>query len=1144
MLEVRSLDLIIYFGLISYRCQCVGHIQAKGSVNGTCTCLSCHYQDSRCVYCPIDGCIECGQKYDLIQTDMGFRFSCENRCEHNKASPLFERFKRMNDKMLNTPTPPTHKTLLHSSVLACDAELTWCLLNKGANPFIRDDLGVTPIDLARLLFTSKATPTRDETLIYNMLPKKSYPDIDADYSLDFKKMRTRSDLGVLKSPGRGIGSPPKVKDRKHSTPFSPPKQHLVPGDSPGRHGHGQGKGLQGSEGHYYDQLSPNRPSTSPRNRQRSVTISEHMSGQSLLSTVAETSEGLSVLSLLPPPLPPVVHDHSFVQRSQSSSPRYERSLMKRSSTLTHTELESEFEHTFTHLRERAMSEAAATLSHHKAREPLLRGFVSAGRRHANANAPALRKGTQIFTEITLLKLTSGSDCAIMDPGEESHVNRVTHGEFGITSPSRTRSRTLSGMGAIAEGGDEMAEGLEWELSQLKDVLVAELEIDNVSAADYSESESDSDSDSDCSDEDDSDGEGSDEDDASGGNNGSSKDGDNKGDDSDADDSEEAKGEEEGEGTWRVREHEGSPSPPPVAGVTTNSSLSNSPSAALIRKMAQAAAQSFQSGRLSESSDLDNYKGRSPIQLDTSAGGDDNSLVSCTACMDTLKGDHMAYACHRPSCLSYLCKDCMFRSTFVCITSALYAVPSMRCPGRCMGRIPTRTWRGALKGVAVTDDDRKSMNLKDKVKKYPLLKRLDYLFESFEVFCEGYEQGMVEPAKRVKHVCNLLHRVELVVQYDDFTIQNVYNYAEESGLVLPGSDLRVIDTFEAFSKVILPEKSVSDDEISDSFLMMEDMLNDDNIESSTQKSRNARLERMCTFLAEIAVIVRTRLDVSLLHPISPDKVPSSDAEGLLMRAYCSNALALLTMRCGQCEETNSLFYCRENDCNIVTLPEMRQKVLASLLDPLSNATAVGLMRIWSTFDQGRSPAGTFVSSLLSAYIETIKRSEEEDKEEQIKKVLDSVKLGILRKGAVIYFYKALSLILDMERRFAVQLEMLRRYPKIRVPCCNSKHCFLCKVEGFHDDKTCAEVQQAAIGKECQYCPGCGVATLRTEGCPEIFCVCGTTWTWEGDEEENSDFEEDGMDKVDKADGDAGEPEERGGRMTSEEHQVALEDSYIE
>lgn len=104
---------------------------------------------------------------------------------------------------------------------------------------------------------------------------------------------------------------------------------------------------------------------------------------------------------------------------------------------------------------------------------------------------------------------------------------------------------------------------------------------------------------------------------------------------------------------------------------------------------------------------------------------------------------------------------------------------------------------------------------------------------------------------------------------------------------------------------------------------------------------------------------------------------------------------------------------------------------------------------------------------------------------------------------IYAGKVLSLFLDLERRCALQLELLRKYPKISVPCCGTHHCFLCKITGHHAGRTCEEVQRAAFGQECQYCPSCGVPTLRTEGCDHIICPCGRNWHWDNSRPEPDD-----------------------------------------
>jgi hypothetical protein len=38
-------------------------------------------------------------------------------------------------------------------------------------------------------------------------------------------------------------------------------------------------------------------------------------------------------------------------------------------------------------------------------------------------------------------------------------------------------------------------------------------------------------------------------------------------------------------------------------------------------------------------------------------------------------------------------------------------------------------------------------------------------------------------------------------------------------------------------------------------------------------------------------------------------------------------------------------------------------------------------------------------------------------------------------------------------------------------------------------------------DAQYCTGCGVPTVRTDGCTEMLCVCGTIWEWEPEEGED-------------------------------------------
>jgi hypothetical protein len=120
--------------------------------------------------------------------------------------------------------------------------------------------------------------------------------------------------------------------------------------------------------------------------------------------------------------------------------------------------------------------------------------------------------------------------------------------------------------------------------------------------------------------------------------------------------------------------------------------------------------------------------------------------------------------------------------------------------------------------------------------------------------------------------------------------------------------------------------------------------------------------------------------------------------------------------------------------------------------------------------------------------------------------DSSKEGVMPRNLATCFPAMLSLIADIGRRAVLQLAALRRWPKTETVCCKSKHCFKCKVSGHHDGVSCEEVQRHQIeginedgeSGSIQFCPACGVATLKTEGCNEMICLCGQDWTWDGKE----------------------------------------------
>lgn len=61
------------------------------------------------------------------------------------------------------------------------------------------------------------------------------------------------------------------------------------------------------------------------------------------------------------------------------------------------------------------------------------------------------------------------------------------------------------------------------------------------------------------------------------------------------------------------------------------------------------------------------------------------LFECNGCLDMFKSSDLAFTCHHMGCNGNFCIDCLYRSVVVTVSSAAYAVPLVRCPGRCHGR---------------------------------------------------------------------------------------------------------------------------------------------------------------------------------------------------------------------------------------------------------------------------------------------------------------------------------------------------------------------------------------------------------------------------------------------------------------------------
>ena len=260
--------------------------------------------------------------------------------------------------------------------------------------------------------------------------------------------------------------------------------------------------------------------------------------------------------------------------------------------------------------------------------------------------------------------------------------------------------------------------------------------------------------------------------------------------------------------------------------------------------------------------------------------------------------------------------------------------------------------------------------------------------------------------------------------------------------------------------------------------------------------------------------------SLLLTESGDRVFEKSADKLLLDKYLFNAKALLMLRCASCDETKSLFVTetkireKPKKLNHVTLdPVNRQRLLSQLMKGLNDTASLNFLKTWNGFCSGGCPK-VFIRLLIETFLNQVSVKTPLN----VTRYTSDLNEGICSGEANKYMKVAFSLLLDVERRFTAHLEFLRQYPKIFTRCCNYGHCFLCKIEGHHKGKTCVQIQSEEKGIECQYCPGCNVPTLRSEGCSEILCVCGKVWEWEGSEcdEDYSDDDDDDSDEDDNDD----------------------------
>jgi len=185
----------------------------------------------------------------------------------------------------------------------------------------------------------------------------------------------------------------------------------------------------------------------------------------------------------------------------------------------------------------------------------------------------------------------------------------------------------------------------------------------------------------------------------------------------------------------------------------------------------------------------------------------------------------------------------------------------------------------------------------------------------------------------------------------------------------------------------------------------------------------------------------------------------------------SARHLLSLRCVECDQPGTLLVARAE-------ATQRPRLLGEALGSLSAEERARLLAWWPRYAAGEEDALAGLA-LLAAGLQ----SADGVPPPELKRRVDGL----------------LGLVDDCARRAVLQLAFLRRWPKMWSRCCNAAHCFKCKVGSHHEGVTCDEVQRRQMQDSTpQFCPGCGVATVKTEGCNSMICICGEEWTWEGEE----------------------------------------------
>eukprot|EP00397_Hematodinium_sp_SG-2012_P001094 GEMP01001095.1.p1 GENE.GEMP01001095.1~~GEMP01001095.1.p1 ORF type:complete len:1450 (+),score=284.27 GEMP01001095.1:132-4481(+) len=212
------------------------------------------------------------------------------------------------------------------------------------------------------------------------------------------------------------------------------------------------------------------------------------------------------------------------------------------------------------------------------------------------------------------------------------------------------------------------------------------------------------------------------------------------------------------------------------------------------------------------------------------------------------------------------------------------------------------------------------------------------------------------------------------------------------------------------------------------------------------------------------------------PSCRNRVPSKMWKLLVSESawekYEANARAILNFRCPECDDVGTL------------LPEPKVEGAASSSIPVKTAE----LDAWRLWDREEGPSH-IIDAITAAMKGVDASSQNKDDDNDEHKRLQAPVAANHR------FYSLVSDVEDPERRCTLCLEWMRRHPFFLSPCCDAKMCFKCKTSGWHKGRGCEERMRKRMGTVgVQWCPKCGVPTVKSEGCDHIVCCCGASWTW--------------------------------------------------